>query len=358
MANQVIETITKKLDQVLLTVNATFSRLGNDPQPYQPQSIYRPPQQHYQAPSESNFEDRIVKVVTELTSKIKRSIKSQEEIQVQAITTLRSDKIVDNHVEEKKDEHKEVAQNLQNDKSKQVSNEASSSAASTPEIPYEPPALFPECLKRKTRNHILKKVLLIEQVSSLIKHNTPLKFKDPEAPTISCIIGKREIDKALLDLGAGVNLLPYSVYQQLGLGELKPTTMILIEEYIEDSLPSLLTKDPVEACLNYFNFEEFNTDQYIQEVHELFETAASADFHPWRVVKEPLPVTSSTPPVPSLLSPLKLELKPLPEKLKYAFLGSNNTLPVIIASDLQKDQEDSLLAVLKEYKEAIGSWQI
>ncbi|XP_059458297.1 uncharacterized protein LOC132187883 [Corylus avellana] len=253
--------------------------------------------------------------------------------QVQAITTLRSGKIVDNHVEEKKDEHKEVAQNLQNDKSKQVSHEASSSAASTPEIPYEPPAPFPERLKRKTRNHIPKKVLLTEQVSSLIKHNTPPKFKGPEAPTISCIIGKREIDKALLDLGVGVNLLPYSVYQQLGLGELKPTTVILqladrIEEYIEDSLPSLLTEDPVEACLNYFDFEEFNTDQYIQEVHELLETAASADFHPWRVVKEPLPVTSSTPPVPSLLSPPKLELKPLPKKLKYAFLGSNNTLPI------------------------------
>jgi hypothetical protein len=32
---------------------------------------------------------------------------------------------------------------------------------------------------------------------------------------------------ALLDLGAGVNLLPYSVYQQLGLGEMKPTSTVL-----------------------------------------------------------------------------------------------------------------------------------
>ena len=35
------------------------------------------------------------------------------------------------------------------------------------------------------------------------------------------------MDKALLDLGASVNLLPYSVYKQLGLGELKPTTTTL-----------------------------------------------------------------------------------------------------------------------------------
>ena len=33
--------------------------------------------------------------------------------------------------------------------------------------------------------------------------------------------------KALLDLGASVNLLPYSVYKQLGLGELKPTSITL-----------------------------------------------------------------------------------------------------------------------------------
>ena len=35
------------------------------------------------------------------------------------------------------------------------------------------------------------------------------------------------IDKALLDLGASVNLLSYLVYKQLGLGELKPTNITL-----------------------------------------------------------------------------------------------------------------------------------
>ena len=35
------------------------------------------------------------------------------------------------------------------------------------------------------------------------------------------------MEKALLDLGESVNLLPYSVYKQLGLGELKPTSITL-----------------------------------------------------------------------------------------------------------------------------------
>ena len=54
-----------------------------------------------------------------------------------------------------------------------------------------------------------------------------MKYKDPGYPTISVNIGGTCIDKALLDLGASVNLLPYSVYKQLGLGELKPTNITL-----------------------------------------------------------------------------------------------------------------------------------
>ncbi|RVW61920.1 Retrovirus-related Pol polyprotein from transposon 297 [Vitis vinifera] len=42
-----------------------------------------------------------------------------------------------------------------------------------------------------------------------------------------CHDWRKVVEKALLDLGASVNLLPYSVYKQLGLGELKPTTITL-----------------------------------------------------------------------------------------------------------------------------------
>ena len=51
----------------------------------------------------------------------------------------------------------------------------------------------------------------------------PVKYRDPGCPTVTCTIGSTVIKRALLDLGAGVNLLPYSVYEQLGIGELKPT---------------------------------------------------------------------------------------------------------------------------------------
>ena len=62
-------------------------------------------------------------------------------------------------------------------------------------------------------------------------------------------------------------------------------------------------------------------------------------------------------PIPSISEPPKLELKPIPDTLKYAFLGDWKTLPVIISSQLDEDQEGKLLDVLSEHKEAL-SWTI
>ena len=72
-----------------------------------------------------------------------------------------------------------------------------------------------------------KKAFMTKQVSAIIQYKTPVKYKDPSFPTISVNIGGTYVEKALLDLGASVNLLPYSVYKQLGLGELNPTSITL-----------------------------------------------------------------------------------------------------------------------------------
>ena len=74
---------------------------------------------------------------------------------------------------------------------------------------------------------IEKMAFLTEQVSAIIQSKNAVKYKDPGSPTISVNIGGNYIDKSLLDLGASVNLLPYSMYKQLGLGELKPTNITL-----------------------------------------------------------------------------------------------------------------------------------
>ncbi|XP_027348133.1 uncharacterized protein LOC113859603 [Abrus precatorius] len=57
---------------------------------------------------------------------------------------------------------------------------------------------------------------------------------------------------------------------------------------------------------------------------------------------------------PSIQEPPTLELKPLPENLKYVFLAPNEKLPVIIAQDLQPEQEEQLLNILRQNINALG----
>ena len=82
------------------------------------------------------------------------------------------------------------------------------------------------CIVKRGLN-VDKKAFLTKQVSAIIQCKTPVTFKDLGCPTISVNIGGTCVEKALLDLGASVNLLPYSMYKQLGLGELKPTSITL-----------------------------------------------------------------------------------------------------------------------------------
>lgn len=48
-----------------------------------------------------------------------------------------------------------------------------------------------------------------------------------------------------------------------------------------------------------------------------------------------------------------LELKQLPSHLMYVFLGTNKTLHVILAADLDEKQVKEVIKVLNRYKRAI-----
>ncbi|XP_074283307.1 uncharacterized protein LOC141607858 [Silene latifolia] len=62
-------------------------------------------------------------------------------------------------------------------------------------------------------------------------------------------------------------------------------------------------------------------------------------------------------PLPSILKPRKYKPKPLPNHLKYIFVGEDNTLPLIISNQLKEEQEERLVDMLKKHKEAFG-WSI
>jgi len=62
-------------------------------------------------------------------------------------------------------------------------------------------------------------------MSSILKLGTPSKFKDPDVLATLCYISDHRIERAVLDLGSSVNLVPYYVQLKLGLGELKSVLM-------------------------------------------------------------------------------------------------------------------------------------
>ena len=84
------------------------------------------------------------------------------------------------------------------------------------------------------------------------------------------MIGGIVVVKALLDLGASVNLLPYFVYKQLGLGELKPTSITL--SLAERSVKMLrgITKDVLVQVDNFYypvDFVVLDIDPIIKETN-------------------------------------------------------------------------------------------
>ncbi|KAI5347397.1 hypothetical protein L3X38_015276 [Prunus dulcis] len=77
--------------------------------------------------------------------------------------------------------------------------------------------------KRTFKEH--ETVALSEEVSAVLLRKLPPKLKDPGSFTIPCLIGNQRFEHALLDLGASINLMPFSVFESLNLGELKKTSV-------------------------------------------------------------------------------------------------------------------------------------
>ena len=110
-------------------------------------------------------------------------------------------------------------------------------------------------IKRKRNVH--KKTFLIKQVSAIIQNNRPPKFKDLGCHTISCVIGNSKIEKALLDLRASVKLLSYSMYEQLCLGELKTTSIILqlADRFV--IVPKFVVEDVLVQVVKFYFLVDF-----------------------------------------------------------------------------------------------------
>ena len=87
-----------------------------------------------------------------------------------------------------------------------------------------------------------------EEISTLLANysfngKVPKKLGDPGIPTIPCSIKSNYVKTALCDLGAGVSVMPFSLYKRLDLEKLNPTDISL-------QMADKSTTVPVGICEN------------------------------------------------------------------------------------------------------------
>ena len=98
-----------------------------------------------------------------------------------------------------------------------------------------------------------------ENVSAIIQHKLLQKYKDLGTFTIPCIIGNQRIERAMFDLGASINVMPYSIYASLKLDPLKQTEVIIQLADQSNAYP----KGVIEDALVKINNLIFLTDFYV-----------------------------------------------------------------------------------------------
>ena len=74
-----------------------------------------------------------------------------------------------------------------------------------------------ELLSNKRKLEELSTVVLGRECLAVLLNKLPRKLKDPGSFIIPCLIGNLPVEKALVDLGASINLMLYSLFKKLNL---------------------------------------------------------------------------------------------------------------------------------------------
>ncbi|XP_010667188.1 uncharacterized protein LOC104884262 [Beta vulgaris subsp. vulgaris] len=291
-------------------------------------------------------------------------------------------------------------------------------------------------IKRKSSVKGKLTVKVSEHVSAVFQKRMPKKCDDPGMFTIPITLGDTKIDRAMLDLGASINVLPYSLYESSSIprGVVEdvlvvvdkltfPADFYVIDmEHDKHSTPILLGRPFLKTAktkidcdtssltiqfdgqiiefnmydaMIYPNIEDYSLcsidvfepcvqglfdvlrDDHLQSVLDFSLIDDSLEFYlPNNVLEvvvelnelsklplnssnyKPIPLTvPSTRSVPSVVQAPDVELKTLPEHVKYVFLGEKETFPIIISNKWNLEQDSELMEVLNEHLMAIG-WSI
>ncbi|XP_040988944.1 uncharacterized protein LOC121236561 [Juglans microcarpa x Juglans regia] len=123
--------------------------------------------------------------------------------------------------------------------------------------------------KRRQKLKGCEKVRVRENVSTVIQRKLPAKCKDPSMFTIPCTIGNTRFEKVMIDLGASINVMPYSIYAFLKLGPLNKTGIVIQLADRSNAYP----KGVVEDVLVQINELVFPVDFYVLDMENGDQTA-------------------------------------------------------------------------------------
>ncbi|XP_076885022.1 uncharacterized protein LOC143534409 [Bidens hawaiensis] len=245
--------------------------------------------------------------------------------------------------------------------------------------------------------------------SAVVLNCVPEKLSDPGVFTIPVLFGCDAMSHALADLGASINLMPYSLYEKLELGELTPSRMSLSladcsVKYPRGIIENLLVKVdkfvfPVDFVVLDMEADEkvpiilgrpfLRTAKALIDVYDGKITLQVRDenvtYDVARSMKHPsdqddfsgmdkcfdyicgMDLVGSDGLVDcddlvegeadSVEQPAPLELKVLPSYLEYTYLDEGSNLPVIVSTKLTEEQKSKLIDVLKLHKGAIA-WRL
>ncbi|KAG8486469.1 hypothetical protein CXB51_019760 [Gossypium anomalum] len=84
-----------------------------------------------------------------------------------------------------------------------------------------------ELLANKRKLDEASHVELNAVCSVILQNKLPKKLKDPGSFTIPCLIGSLNVNNALADLGASINVMPYKMFKQLDMEEDSDVPLIL-----------------------------------------------------------------------------------------------------------------------------------
>ncbi|GKB52603.1 reverse transcriptase domain-containing protein [Tanacetum coccineum] len=275
-----------------------------------------------------------------------------------------------------------------------------------------------ELISNKHKIKQISAAFLSDESSSMIQNKVPPKLEDLRSFCIPCNFNKTFSCNALADLGASINLMPYSLYAKLLLETLKPTKMsvrladrsfqypvgiaenMLVKVVIRVKQKQLNIGFGTERMIfnidsakkySYSNDDTCFSIDFIHEILEedfdalldkgskilhsiegtLLEEEIFAEFDEFMAMTadensdsesdtedpqfEKITINTDYKIKTSLEEPpTNLKLKPLPDNLEYVFLEEPSFLPVIISSQLSKEKKNKLISVLKKHKQAFA----